>query len=290
MSPTVESDPVIDQFKDQGYVILRGFLEREVIDSARAEVETLADGTARNLLDAGKITDVCENEPFETRLTKVFAQCPDDPPSTYRPELHLAGIYGLFFHPALLDLAERILGPEVRLYPNYSVRPKLPDNEATLVLWHQDAGYTASGKHDKDDDEPEQDAETLRMCNVWTPLVPATAENGCMQFVPGTHKLGLVPHLNKKYYLEIEGDVLQPRLPEAVNVEMIPGDVVFFSNLLFHCGLPNHSGGIRWSCDWRYQDATQSTARQEKGHIARSRKDPGAAVHSAEEWTRLHFS
>jgi ectoine hydroxylase-related dioxygenase (phytanoyl-CoA dioxygenase family) len=199
-------------------------------------------------------------------------------------------MYCLFFHPPLLDLVEELLGPEIRLYPNYSVRPKMPDDEATLVLWHQDAGYTASGKHESDDSALDADMNALRMVNVWSPLVPARVENGCMQFVPRTHKLGLVPHHAKnRYYLEIEADTLQPRLPDAVSIEVDPGDIVIFSNLLFHCGLPNTSKDIRWSCDWRYQDATQSTARKEHGHIARSRSHPESAVKTAKEWASLSF-
>src|SRR5690606_13231277 len=103
------------------------------------------------------------------------------------------------FNAHVLDHVETLIGGEIRLYPNYTARPKLPDWEGTLVLWHQDGGYTeqipgqaATGNVDR-----------LRMVNVWSPLVPATAANGCMQFIPGTHKLGVVPHVKKEHYLEI---------------------------------------------------------------------------------------
>ena len=35
-----------------------------------------------------------------------------------------------------------------------------------------------------------------------------------------------------------------------VFIECGPGDVVLFSNLIFHSGSPNHSDAIRWSIDW----------------------------------------
>jgi ectoine hydroxylase-related dioxygenase (phytanoyl-CoA dioxygenase family) len=129
----------------------------------------------------------------------------------------------------------------------------------------------------------------LRMVNVWTPLVPARVENGCMQFIPGTHKLGAVPHEQREHYLEIKREHLEPRLSQAVSIEMDPGDIVLFHNMLFHQGLPNRSKTIRWSLDWRYQDATQPTLRKENGHIARSQKHPERAVKSAEEWGGLTF-
>ena len=110
-----------------------------------------------------------------------------------------------------------------------------------------------------------------------------------MQFVPGSHKLGLVAHEGDLHYLRIADDVLLPRVPEAIDVEMQPGDVVLFNNLLFHQGQPNLSKEILWSIDWRYQDATQSTQRENQGHIARSRVKPVAAVQSDKQWAELSF-
>jgi len=201
----------------------------------------------------------------------------------------LPSLFGYFFDSGLLDIVEQILGAEIRLYPNYSVRPKLPEWEGTLVWWHQDGGYTKFWDHS---DQPAEtfDVENLRMLNFWSPLVPAREENGCMQFVPGTHRLGIVPHVRRQYYLEIVDLKYTPLFEQAVSIELDPGDMVLFSNLLFHQGLPNRSKAIRWNLDWRYQDATQPTLRREQGHIARSRKRPGDAVHSAEDWAKLSFS
>ena len=111
-----------------------------------------------------------------------------------------------------------------------------------------------------------------------------------MQFVPGTHKLGIVPHVRCQYYLEIVDKEFTRFFDKAVSIELDPGDIVLFSNLLFHQGLPNRSKMIRWSLDWRYQDATQPTLRREKGHVARSRKCPASAVKNVEEWVSLVFS
>jgi ectoine hydroxylase-related dioxygenase (phytanoyl-CoA dioxygenase family) len=111
-----------------------------------------------------------------------------------------------------------------------------------------------------------------------------------MQFIPGTQRLGAVRHERRQYYLEIASEVLAPLEEQAVNIELDPGDIVLFHNLLFHRGLPNHSQQIRWSADWRYQDATQPTLRKENGHIARSRSHPEEAVQSAAQWATLTFS
>jgi ectoine hydroxylase-related dioxygenase (phytanoyl-CoA dioxygenase family) len=279
MAGTVpDSTELRSRFERAGYAIVRGLLEADAVAQARAAMATLVDRIAGPLLAAGRLQDAFADAPLETRLLRICARCPDAPPQLFRAELHLPGLFPIFFHPGLLDLVEPLLGPEIRLYPNYTARPKLPENARTLVLWHQDGGYTGG------------QADTLRMVNVWTPLVPVTVENGCMEFIPGTHTLGMVPHEQREFYLEIAEEALAPYRDAAVPIEANPGDVILFHNLLFHRGLPNHAQTIRWSLDWRYQDAAQPTLRREHGHLARSRRHPEQAVRSAAQWASLSFS
>lgn len=279
----MNEDELRRQFQEEGYVRLEGFLDTSVIAQGRSAMEELVEQHAQQLVAAGKNTSTLDAEPFETRFYRLYESHLDDAPKSFRRELHLAGLFGLFFNPKLLDVVELLIGPEVRLYPNYSARPKFPEWKGTEVLWHQDGGYTEQLPGAKGNVELQQ------MVNVWTPLVPARAQNGCMQFVPGTHKLGTVPHESREYYLEIAKESLDPYVKSAIDVELDPGDVVLFQNLLFHRGQPNRSQQIRWSFDWRYQDATQPTLRKEEGHIARSRSNPASAVKSAEEWAGLTF-
>jgi ectoine hydroxylase-related dioxygenase (phytanoyl-CoA dioxygenase family) len=144
-------------------------------------------------------------------------------------------------------------------------------------LWHQDAGYTS------------KEADVLRMMNIWAPLVPVNVENGCMEFIPGSHKWGVVPHKKDEYYLRIHDDYIKPVEADAVTIEILPGDVVIFSNLLFHRGLPNRAQHVRWSLDFRYQDATQPTLRTTQGHLLRSQRTPEAVVKDAKVWAQLEF-
>ncbi len=279
-----DHDQLVSQFEKEGYVILAGVFGERVIRKARDAMEHLVQQRAETLVASGKIDHTFDEATFETRLYRLYETCLDDAPKSFRSELHLPGLFDLFFNPSLLKIVQSFLGDEIRLYPNYTARPKLPDWDGTRVLWHQDGGYT--GQVQKDDGAPVAD---LHMVNAWAPLLPARVENGCMQFIPGTHKLGIVPHLSRTHYLEIAPDHLNPLLPQAVNIELDPGDAVLFHNLLFHSGLPNRAKTIRWSLDWRYQDATQPTLRKEQGHLARSSTRPEAVVKSAEEWARLRF-
>jgi phytanoyl-CoA hydroxylase len=272
-----EFEKIKTEFNTQGFVLLRGFFSPQIVQNAQRDLEGLVDRFIERLYSEGKITDRCTDAPFNTRLIKIAAQAPAEMPGQFNKELHLAGLFDIFLNKRLLDLVELFLGSELRLYPNYMCRPKLPEDPRTQVLWHQDAAYTAGYKI-------EGRLESLRMVNCWSPLVPARVANGCMQFIPKSHELGLIAHEWREHYLEMDRSILEPLMPSVINVEMDPGDIVFFSNLLFHQGLPNTTQQVRWSFDWRYQDATQPTLRTSKGQIARSRNPASGAITSAEQW------
>ena len=126
----MNQDDLRQQFDDQGYVRLSGFLDSSVVAQARAAMEELVERQARQLVAAGTDRTVpCKKEPFETRFFRLFENHLDDAPKSFRRELHLSGLFDLFFNPALLDVVEVLLGPEVRLYPNYTARPKIPGME-----------------------------------------------------------------------------------------------------------------------------------------------------------------
>lgn len=58
---------------------------------------------------------------------------------------------------------------------------KLPESDAP-TRWHQDQAYS-------------HQAIPLRSVHFWIPLQDATIENGCMWYIPESHRGGLVPHI-----------------------------------------------------------------------------------------------
>ncbi|MDA0335398.1 MAG: phytanoyl-CoA dioxygenase family protein [bacterium] len=286
----MQLDTIEQEFNEQGYVVLRGLLPDVVLRAVGNDLERWVDEQATALLADGLLEQSYAEQTFARRLACLYAGHMERAPNSLRRELHWEGMFELFFCPAVVDVVERLLGmSEIRLYPNYTVRPKFPQDAATEVLWHQDAGYTASGLHGRDDAAAGQSVDALRMVNVWAPLVPARRANGCMQFVPKSHRLGLARHERRRHYLEISAAEITAQQAHAIDVECDPGDVVLFSNMLYHRGLPNGTDTIRWSCDWRYQDARQSTMRSEVGHMARSLQAPETVVSSPAQWASLSF-
>lgn len=273
--------------------------------SATAQVEEAAiaeygSEQARQFVDA----------PFETRMVKLFHDRLEQAPESFRPELHRAGLFGLFFHPTILDIVAHIIGSgEIRLYPNYTSRPKVPGRSQDEVRWHQDAGYTVSsefvgsGATNAETTAVRAGRYTLAdvdkmawsMVNVWTSLVPVGRNEGCMQFSAGSHRLGLVPHATPPPgdpWLRLPEEVISSRCSKEcgllVDVQTNPGDIVLFHQYLIHGShLPNLSGKLRWALDFRFQDANVDTLRKTQGHMARSVSQPNTVVRDAEHWASL---
>lgn len=96
----------------------------------------------------------------------------------FKPHLLFPWVDEIVHAPEVLDAVEDLIGPDIRLF-HLTVWPKDAGSGA-YVSWHQDATYFAL--------EP--------ACHVtaWVALTDAPIEAGCMQVVPGSHKLGQMPH------------------------------------------------------------------------------------------------
>jgi hypothetical protein len=138
-------------------------------------------------------------------------------------------IWHTFHAGAMLPIARHFLGDDIIVKFN-SVFVK-PARMGSATPWHQDNGLWRDGET-----EP---------FNAWMALDPATRENGCLQFVPGSHKGEIVPHV--KYddgiHAELPRDIVQKTLAkrEVVHIEAEPGDVVCWHSSLWHYSPPNPS-------------------------------------------------
>ena len=84
-------DSLKERFLEDGYVILKDFLDKDVLESAREELAYLVDNLAKDLLQQGHIQDTFASEPFETRLCKLFQDRLSAAPKIFRSELHRKG-------------------------------------------------------------------------------------------------------------------------------------------------------------------------------------------------------
>src|SRR5439155_15894504 len=81
--------------------------------------------------------------------------------------------------------------------------------------------------------------------NLWIPLQQATMENGCMQFVPGSHRLPVLTHHcigndSRVHGLEVD-DVPEADKSLAVACPLPPGGCTIHHNRTLHYTGPNTS-------------------------------------------------
>ena len=139
----------------------------------------------------------------KTTLLKMWTKAEDDQ-------------YGLLARDErMVDLAEDAIGKPVYLY-SHKMTMKQP-NEGGAWEWHQDFGYWYN-----------YGCLAPEMMSIYVALDRATRENGCLQVLRGSHKLGRIDHVREEGQTNAEREHLEAALKrfEHVYVEMDPGDAL----------------------------------------------------------------
>ncbi|MBN62611.1 MAG: mitomycin antibiotic biosynthesis protein [Gemmatimonadetes bacterium] len=259
------TDRHLEFYKERGYVVLEGVLSDDDLEPVIQDHIAIVDEKARALHAEGKIAQLCEGEPFETRLARLAAQLAgveETPEIGFCPDIGATrrrDTFEFMRNKNLVDAIEPFIGPEITWNPVSHIRPKMP---GTDVMFHQDAVFTT------------QEAKDILQVTVWLPLVPATEENGCLQVMPGVHEERMV-------YWTYAADL--PDV-EPVSLPMAKGDVLIMHKLTPHGSGPNKTDAVRWSMDLRYQKTGEPSPRPEwPSQIVRSRSDPAGET-AYEDW------
>lgn len=106
-----------------------------------------------------------------------------------------------------------------------------PAHSGATTPWHQDEAYWG----------PEFEYNSL---SVWMPLQAATLENGCMQFIPGTHQWDVKQHHSINHDPRIHGLEIEPEFideSKAVACPLPPGGCTLHLSRTMHYTGPNKS-------------------------------------------------
>ena len=220
-------------YADNGYVVVHEMLPpdvlapvREAISRAVGEAEPGSKGAANALYEPGANKTAIARTP----LRKLNALVPNDP----------------FFHsvaasPDILDIVAQLTGNPQRIML-YSDQVFLkPAHCGSAKPLHQDNSYFRVTPHSHG-------------VTCWIAVDDATEENGCMRYIPGSHKLGLLPHK------QISAAHLTPEandLGEPVPVPISAGAAIFHHLLTLHSSEVNRSPYPRraWALHYANRDA-----------------------------------
>lgn len=212
-------------YQRDGYVFARGLFSSEEIG--------LLGETARhdNALDAAA-TALDDGEGNKVRLS--LWNHPGD------------GIYGMFARcRRIVDSVEQLIGEEVYHYHSKMVLKDARTGGAWA--WHQDYGYWYQNGLLFPD-----------LCSVMIAVDAATQENGCLQLLRGSHRMGRINHIlsGEQAGADRERVAEASKRLELVHAEMGAGDAVFFHSNTLHCSGPNHSENPRWAMICCYNAAS----------------------------------
>ena len=263
------------QYDIEGYIVLPSLLDEGDMAAVKQAMSDKVSEIAADLVASGKISNAFEEEPFPSRLARLFENLSDQDFLVYgrgwrerRP-----GYFDLMSNPKILDAVESLIGPEIFANPVYNARPKVPGVAAGAVPWHQDKSYWP-------------DANSNPVITVWVPLVESNLENGCLHIWPRTHKTRVLSYHNETYsstgYTEI--DTQHMKKVVAVPLPVPAGSAILFNDRCIHMSTPNNSKAVRWSVDLRYQPTDQDPMPQHGvGFLARSILHP-QGVATLDDW------
>jgi ectoine hydroxylase-related dioxygenase (phytanoyl-CoA dioxygenase family) len=206
----------IDFYHREGYLALDAITTPEEVEWLRGIYDRLfASRAGREVGDQFDLGGTDE-EGKEAVLPQILG------PSKYAPELK----EGLFRTNAFA-VAKQLLGPEAEPMGEHAILK--PARTGAETPWHQDEAYW----------NPELDYTSF---SLWIPLQEATLENGCMQFVPGSHMQQVVTHHTINHDPRIHGlEVDEIDTSRAVACPIPAGGATIHHNRILHYAGPNNS-------------------------------------------------
>jgi ectoine hydroxylase-related dioxygenase (phytanoyl-CoA dioxygenase family) len=219
MLPEKLSEKQVKEFHRDGYLIIRAFCNKQETD--KLYTTAVEDNIlTRNALDLNDLSGK------KTRLSLWFTPGDD--------------VFGY------LTRSERMVHAVARLLDSESpvchFHSKLMQKEPRVGgawEWHQDYGYWYKNQFMFPD----------QLISVMVALTKADKENGCLQVIRGSHKLGRVNHGFSGE--QVGADMVMVdnalRTMELVYCELEAGDALIFHSNLLHRSEANLSDHPRWS-------------------------------------------
>ncbi len=245
---TVVSADQIEAFRRDGFVVIDDLLTETELEKFGAAVDRAVADRKRNDFRA-----LAEKSLYEQSFTQCINLWEDHPE-----------VLPLTFHPKISEAASILIGVE------------------RLRLWHDQALYKdAGGRYtEPHQDQPYWPMDEIDTLSAWITFDGSTRENGCMAYVPGSHRVGVRKFVNiftADEKVKILEEPAIAALPPAY-VEVPRGSVAFHHGLTVHLAGPNRSNRTRRVHTMIY---FRDGATRTKPHVHPSVDRPGIKIGEA---------
>ncbi len=233
------SDDQVQFFHENGYLAGVQILDDHQIGILREELAKLVDP---NLLGNELFYEYHSNESPDPSRVLFHAL------GAWRI---MPGFHDLLWHPAFVVAASQLLDGPIRFWHDQLFCK--PSHHGSVVAWHQDYSYWTR-------------TVPLQHLTCWIGLDDATRENGCLQYVPKSHRWSLLPVTGLAGEMDAIQTVLSDEQKEQfkpVAIELKQGQCAFHHPLLVHGSYENNTDRPRRAAVINVvKDGTQSASNE----------------------------
>jgi hypothetical protein len=145
----------------------------------------------------------------------------------------LPGLHDVLWHPGFTVPASQLLEGAVRFWHDQIFYK--PAHHGGVVIWHQDYSYWTR-------------TQPMAHVSCWIGLDDSTIENGCVHYVPGSHRWNLLPRADFANDMNAIISALTPEQQrdfKPVPIELKRGECSFHHPLMVHGSYENRSNSAR---------------------------------------------
>ena len=139
------------------------------------------------------------------------------------------GLHDLLWNPVFVSIAAQLLDGPVRFWHDQIFHK--PAHHGGVVIWHQDYSYWTR-------------TTPVAHISCWIGLDDSTPENGCLHYVPGSHRWPLLPRASFANRMETILDFLTPSQRvefKPVPIELKAGECSFHHPMMVHGSYANQT-------------------------------------------------
>ena len=206
----------IEFFQEHGWLAVTEAVNPADLDELVQRCEEILENKEHMAFDWAWDKDI----PREARKFRIVQASP----TRYWPELNTSR-----FRTWAIEFAAALMGRPLEFwYDQFLAKPPV---ESAPTLWHQDEGYWGRNLDE-------------RGITCWMPLHDVDVANGCMHFIDGGHRLGILEHKQPDH---VQSDLLycEPDESKAVACPLVLGGVTF------HHGKTPHMTPANSTDAWR---------------------------------------
>jgi chlorinating enzyme len=217
------SEQEIQHYRDQGFVVPAFRFEGQDLERLQQLTQAVVDANPTMI-----------NRPIPNPACPSFSQY----------AIHTeAGLMEFCARPDMVAMVRDLIGPDVVLWSN-TIFSK-PAEKGKRTPWHRDGEFWP--------------LSPLATVTLWIAVTESNRENGCLRLIPASHlESDIGRHHNVVtddviFGREIDDDQFDPSL--SFDVELQPGQMVFFDVRMIHGAAPNQ-GKARTAFTARYMPST----------------------------------